>query len=155
MGSRACFVTRGSPYWVSCESWLRHPGLRGGSSDFETCLQILVLADQLMAGLEGDGLEQRCEVLGEIGLGIGTQTSRAEMRLNCLPRRRRDRKRDAEFAAKLQAEIDILAQQRSGEGRGPVEIHQGRGLVPGEYRAQDRIVQEFEEGVPRNARTLR
>src|SRR5882757_1440715 len=157
-GSRACFVTGGPPYRISCgrcrSAVAAPPAAPTTSTDFETCLQILVLTDELEAGLQGDGLKQRSEVLGKVGLRIGSQTGRAEVGLNRLSRGCRDRKSHAQFATKLQAEVDILAQERGREGRGPVEVHQGGRLVAREYRAQDRVVQETQEGMPGDTRTL-
>src|SRR4029077_1043417 len=51
----------------------------------------------------------------------------------------------------FEAEIEILAQQFGREGRGPIEIDQGRRLVAREHRAHDTVVHEGEEGVARHA----
>src|SRR5258708_11905233 len=100
-GSRSCFVTGGPPCRISCErcpSAVAAPPAATPSTDFETCLQILALADEFEAGLQGDGLKQRSEVLGKVGLRIGSQTGRAEVGLNRLSRGCRDWKSHAQFA---------------------------------------------------------
>ena len=73
------------------------------------------------------------------------------MRLQYLARRRGHRHRHVPFAAELEAEIEILAQELRREGGGPVEIDQRRGLVGGEHRAHHAVVHEGEEGMARHA----
>jgi hypothetical protein len=77
------------------------------------------------------------------------------MRLQRLARRRRHRHRDLESAGVREAEVEVLAQQRRRERRGPVQIDQGRRLVPREDRAHHALVDEVQKGVPRHAGLLR
>src|SRR5215469_7684203 len=133
-GSGTFLATNSSPIECSSAAPLGAAGRNALLGDLEARLQLLVLADELVAGLERDGLQERSEIHAEIGDGIGLQARRAEMGLDRLPRRRRDRECHAQLAAELETEIHILAQQRHGEGRRPVEVYQGRGLVAGEDR---------------------
>ena len=61
--------------------------------------------------------------------GILLQRGGAEMALQHFAGRRRHRHRHVHFAGKLEAEIEVLAQQFRREGRGPVEIDQRRRFV--------------------------
>src|SRR5665213_1550332 len=77
------------------------------------------------------------------------------MGLQRLAGRRRHRHGDAEIARGLEAEIEILAQQRRREGRGEVEIDQRVALVLRERRAEHAGIHEVEKGVTRHAGLLR
>src|SRR3569833_288745 len=101
-----------------------------------------VLGLQGHAGVTRDGLEKRGEILCQVTGRIGLQMGRADMALQCLARGHRDRHSDAKLARRLQAEVEILAQQRRREGRGPVEIDQRVALVAREYRAHDAVIHE-------------
>jgi hypothetical protein len=55
----------------------------------------------------------------------------------------------------FEAEVEVLVQQRRGEGRREVEVHDRRRLVAGEHRAHHALVEELEEGRARDPALLR
>jgi hypothetical protein len=59
--------------------------------------------------------------------------------------------RNVDFAAELEAEIEVLAQEFRRKRRGPVAIDQRRRFIAREHRAHRAVVEEGEECVTRHA----
>src|SRR5690606_9676272 len=55
--------------------------------------------------------------------------------------------RDVQIPARLETELEVLAQQMPGEGGLVVEVDECRSLVAGEGRSHHRIVEKLEEVV--------
>ncbi len=77
------------------------------------------------------------------------------MRLKRLARSRSHRHRHIQGSRGGQPEIEVLAQQRGREGRGPVQIDQRVGFVARENRTHHAIVDEVQKGMARHAGLLR
>src|ERR1700730_799635 len=107
-------------------SWLRLVPDSSKGASLQSGRDVLVLALERHAGHEPHGLHQGREVFLQIFIGIGLERRGAEMRLQHFARRGRHRHRHVVFAPKLEAKVEILAQQLRRKRRGPVEIDQRR-----------------------------
>src|SRR5262249_60988082 len=94
---------------------------------------------------ESHRLDQRREVLVEIGLRVRLKGGMAKVALQNLARGCRDGLWHIHFAAELEAKVEIVAQQFGRECRGPVQIDQRRGFVTREHRSHHAVVEEGEE----------
>src|SRR6185436_17865527 len=113
----------------------------------EAIAYLLVLRLELEAG----SVRLREQQGGEVLLGHPLP----DHLLQEIARERSERYRHLEFAPRVEAEVEVLAQQLGREGDVKVEVHQRRGLVAGEHGAHHALVQEIEEGVARHADLLR
>src|SRR4051812_4664361 len=93
-----------------------------------------VLGTEVQAG----GLRLVLEQRGEVDVVVAV----ADEALHDLLGGGRDRHRDLELARGVEAEVEVLEQQRGREGRREVEVHVGGRLVAREHRAHDAVVEE-------------
>src|SRR5687768_1267746 len=113
----------------------------------EAIRYLLVLRLELDAG----GLRLREDQRGEILLGHALP----DHLLQQIARQRGERHRHLELAARVEAQVEVLAQELRREGDVEVEVDQRRCLVAREHRAHHALVEEVEEGVARHAGLLR
>src|SRR5688500_828518 len=103
------------------------------------------ISDLLVLGLELDagGLRLRKDQRGEILLGHALP----DHLLQQIARQRAERHRHLELAARVEAKVEVLAQELRREGDVEVEVDQRRGLVARENQDHHALVQEVDGGM--------
>src|SRR5688500_4766925 len=105
----------------------------------EAISYLLVLGPELDAG----GLRLREDQRGEILLGHALP----DHLLQQIARERGERHRHVELAARVEAQVEVLAQELRREGDVEVEVDQRRGLVARENQDHHALVQEVDGGM--------
>src|SRR3982074_43472 len=109
----------------------------------QTIIDLFVFGFEFESRSLGFELQQRAEI--DICVTV------ADHALYDLAGERGQGLRNAQIAARLEPEIEILSQQIRCEGRGPIKIDEGRRLILREQRTHHAFVDKVQKSMARHA----